>query len=194
MIGFTKWKNHTKSLTINATIKKSPHTDTHTGSIMSLPFAYFIPMNRPYHTSVNSKRKSKKRFDGRWRWKIFITGCICMHFFRFYSIFRFFFSSYTLSFWTNRQVMKAGMVFVIYLTCLNIIHTHIYSIIWDKIRMMKIDTTIIILYELENDHKSVKKYRFPISHFFEFFFLLLNVIKYIYKLIELYLYDSCFEF
>ena len=35
--------------------------------------------------------------------------------------------------------------------------------------MMKIDITIIILYELENDHKSVKKYRFPISHFLVFY-------------------------
>ncbi len=131
---------------------------------MSLPFAYFIPMNRPYHTSVNSKRKGEKDSmdDDDERYSLpDVYACT----FSFWLYIQVFFSSYTLSFWTNRQVMKAGMVFVIYLTCLNIIHTHIYSIIWDKIRMMKIDTTIIILYELENDHKSVKKYRFPISHF-----------------------------
>jgi hypothetical protein len=61
---------------------------------------------------------------------------IHMHFFLFDSTF-ISFPFYSLSFWTNRQAMKkkkAGMVFVIYLTCLYIIHTYRFDYMKQKPR------------------------------------------------------------
>jgi len=78
---------------------------THTASIMPLPISYFIPMNSPYHTSMNSKKRGRKRFDGRWRRKIFITGCIYALFFLTQHSF---FFLLRLIIWTNRQAKKAG--------------------------------------------------------------------------------------
>ncbi len=69
---------------------------THTASIMPLPISYFIPMNSPYHTSMNSKKKREKKI--RWTMTtkdIHYRMYICA--FLFDSTF-IFFSSYALSF------------------------------------------------------------------------------------------------
>jgi hypothetical protein len=120
---------------------------------------------------------------------------------RFFSLFDstfIFFSSYSLSFWTNRPAIKAGMVFVIYLTCLYIIHTHTHIYIYIRLYETKPVwwewniIIIIILYELENDQKSVKKYPVSIC-----IFLLYNQVHLQWMRETdwtLYMSDSCLEF
>ena len=100
-------------------VSKCTRTRTHTGSIMSRVSSYIIPLNSVRlfplsHTSVNRRKERErgggKRFDGRWRWKIFITGCACIRAVSFDLIWHSFLLSprCSSSFWTSGQARRHG--------------------------------------------------------------------------------------
>lgn len=141
-----------KSLTSRAAIKVSAYIYTH-GFKLCL---YQSRILYQWIVHITHQWTAKKR-EKKIRWTmtkkdIHYRMYICT--FLFNSTFIFFLLR--LSFWTNRQAKtgrQAGMVFVIYLTCLKYntyiyIYMHTHSIIWDKSRMMRKDIIIIILYEL----------------------------------------------